>query len=223
MATPREIFDAAYGMSKLNQEGEVAGEAGELLPLLNRTLRGLFAEGARVNRRIFTQRLTVPVSSGTWPRPAAAEVVLQIEGGSGSGVEGTKVIEVPYDQQHVDLHRPAVFVLGQRYYSRGTPADPAGGSLIFYYSARPATVASLTAPIDPLWPSQFDQLLVLEVARYLAVKDGGEKRAQEIAAFESEYQREHARYVAWLEHESTTEVKTHSGGARIAPPGIQVG
>jgi hypothetical protein len=230
MSTPREIIDAAYGTSKLNQPGSSASETGELLPLLNRILRGLFAEGARVNRKIFATRATVAWTTDSWPRPTGAEMILRIEAGagmaSGAGAiaAGTEIVEVPFDQRRAEPGKPAIYALGQKYYPAGGPNDPTGaGSLVFFYSSRPVALTSLTQTIDPLWPDQFDSLLILEMARYLAAKDGGEKRAQETQVFISEYEREHARFVAWLEHESTVEVKSWGHFNRINPPGIQVG
>jgi hypothetical protein len=229
MATPREIFDAAYSTSKLNQPGTTASETGELLPLLNRSLRGLFAEAARVNRKIFATRATVAYATDGWPRPTGAEMILRIEAGAGMTAPGgaiatgTQIIEVPFDQRNAEPGKPSIYALGQRYYTAGTTMDPTGGSLVFFYSARPATVSTLTSQMDALWPTQFDSLLVLDVAVYLARKDGGERRMAELAAFGEEYQREHARFIQWLEHESLTEVKMYGHYNRINPPGVQVG
>jgi hypothetical protein len=221
MSTAREIIDAAYATSKLNQPGASASETGELIPFLNRSLRGMFAEGARVNRKVFGARLSVNWTTDHWKRPEGAEMILRIE------QNGTEVVEVPFDQRRAEPGKPSIYSLGQRYYPAGGGVDPTNGALVFFYSARPATIPStaegLNQDLDPLWPSQFDSLLILDMARYLATKDGGDKRGQEIAAFASEYEREHGRYVAWLEHESTVEVKSYGHYNRINPPGIQVG
>jgi hypothetical protein len=216
MSTAREIIDAAYATSKLNQPGASASETGELLPFLNRSLRGLFAEGARVNRKIFGARFTQPFAGDHWPRPVGAEMILRIE------QNGVEVVEVPFDQRRAEPGKPAVYALGQKYYPAGGGVDPTNGALVFFYSTRPSEVATLAGNIDPLWPSQFDSLLILDMARYLATKDGGEKRAQELAAFTAEYEREHGRFVAWLEHESTVEVKSYGHYNRINPPGVTV-
>jgi hypothetical protein len=233
MSTGRQILDAAYATSKLNQPGTTASETGELLPLLNRSLRGLFAEAARVNRKVFAKSSTQPVSGSGWARPREAEMILRIEAGSGMSLvgsgggiaPGTLLTEVPFDQRNAEPGKPSLYSLGQVYQSVGrTGIDPATtGNLVFFYSSRPVTLDTLEQVLDALWPDQFDSLLVLEVAIYLARKDGGERRAQELAAFTAEFERERARFTSWLEHESIAEVKAYGHYNRINPPGVQVG
>lgn len=238
--TVREIIDAAYATSKKNQPGAIASETGELLALVNRSLRGFFAEGARHNRKIFGRRIVVDFDDGEerggWPRPASAESVVRIEAGGdgdiptvgGGKIEtGTQIVEVPFDQRNAEPGKPCVYSYGQIYYSAGKDNDPlpdSGTELVFFCSMRPTTLTALEGAggvLDPLWPEQFNQLLILDIARYLAVKDGG--REDEVAAFAQEYEREHQRFIEFLQHESTTEVKSYGHFNRINPPSIVVG
>lgn len=232
--TVRQIIDAAYATSKKNQPGAIASETGELLEMVNRSLRGFFAEGARHNRKFFGRRIEVEFNagaSGGWQRPEGAESVVRIEAGddvkdgAGSTISaGTQIVEVPFDQRNAEPGKPCIYSYGQVYYSAGNERDPAEGDLIFFCSMRPALLTALEGvegTLDPLWPEQFNQLLILDVARYLAVKDGG--REDEVAAFAAEYEREHQRYIEFLQHESTTEVKSWGHFNRINPPSIVVG
>jgi hypothetical protein len=229
MSTPRKILDMAYGMSKLNEPEVTASETGELLPLLDRLLAGLFMEGSRINRKVFSRRADMPLEGGSWARPAGATMVLQLEAGAGMTTltdpipPGTVIGEVPFDQKRANRGRPSVYALGQRYYPAGNDADPVAGDLAFIYVGSPLPVLSLTAPLDPLLPDTFNGLLALEVALYLARKDGGERRAQEMAALSSELEREQARFVSWLESETAHEKRLYGHQIRVTPPGVRTG
>lgn len=241
-ATPRVLIDAAYGTSKLNQPEISAAESGELLPLIQRKLGGYFAEGAQLNRKIFGAKATIAFATDGWlrPKPGApsgcngVEMITRIESGSGmttiaqpGGLTvGTEIIEVPFDQRSIELGKPCVYAWGQKFYPVGPLSVSQlnnAGNMVFWYSTQPATITNLTTAIDPLWPGQFDSLLILDIAMYLSRKDGGERRAGELVAFAAEYEQEHARYLAWLEHESVTELRDFDHYNVRNSPAVKIG
>jgi len=112
------------------------------------------------------------------------------------------VTEVPFDDRRADRARPSVYMLGQVFYPAGNAGDPTGEPLIMFCSVLPAPLPTLASEIDPLFPEQFLRIVILDVAIYLAVKDGD--RENEIAAFTTEREREQARYVEYLRHATTT-------------------
>jgi hypothetical protein len=216
--TARQLIDAAYGHSKLNQPEVSANETGELLPLIQRRLRTYFAEATRANRKVFGTTAETSYSGGSWARPAGAEMIVRIEAGTGGLTKvgggaiaaGTEIIEVPVDQRNIEPGKPCIYAWGQKYFSVATTNDPTGaGALKFFYSKRADDIATLTTSLDALWPEQFNDLLILDVARYLARKDGGERRTSEMATLTAEHDAVRALWLAWLGHESLTEVRDY--------------
>lgn len=223
--TALDVFRQAYATSKLNEAGRVADESGELLSLLNSKLRSYFADGARVNARFYAKKIEVAFvsPSGGWPRPAAAEMILRLEAGGTMGATpsltaGTEIVDLPFDQRHIEPGRPAVYNFGQAWYSRGTAIDPISGSMIVFASVRPTRLTSINERLDPLWPDACTPLLKWDIAIYLARKDGN--RAAEVEAFSAERASEYESYLKYLQHETTTEVRSYGFNRPFNNPGV---
>lgn len=215
MDTPEEIILAAYGYSKHNTRGQIASEQGELLPLVGRRLRLYFAEAARENQTVTAIRVTVSPVAGAWARPTELESVIGAEQG------GEEVTILPWDQRHLEPSKPCIYPLGQVYYPAGTANDPDTGADIDFFGPKVADLPSLlNDDLDVLWPRQFSELLVLDVAMYLARKDG---RQNELAALQQEWQAFHDRWLLWLGHEDAAEARAHTTQRRANPPGVRVG
>ena len=207
--TPRDILLAAYGKSTQNLPGDIATEAAELLQVVIRAMRGIYAAAARVNPYFFAEirpDVAYDASRGGWPRPEAAESVFRIEGQGSPGGRvpaGTEVVVVPLEDRTAEVGLPAVYRLGQVYRPAGNPADPnENDALTFMYAKRPDDPAGLDSPLDPLWTEQFNELLVLEVAIYLALKD---ERMEEVQALKQERAPWITSLVAFLQHETANE------------------
>lgn len=194
MATVQQVLTAAYAKSTKNRPGAIGTEATELVAVVGRALQGLFALGARVNPAFFGASAAVAYAAPGWARPADAEAVLRIESSAGQ-----EVVVVPLEDRQAELGKPAVYQLGQVYRGAGNALDPTSGTLTFYYARRAQVPAALADPLDPLWPEAYLELLVLEVASALALKDG---RLDEVQALAAERNMWLARFVAFLEHES---------------------
>lgn len=205
---PRDIIEAAYAKSLKNRPGAIASESGELLQLVIRSMRGLYAFAARINPLFFAESAVVAQAAGAWPRPQNAEAVFRIE--TGAGVE---VVVVPFDDRRAEPGIGAVYEFGQKYMpaSAGAP-DPGNVPLTFYYAKRPTDPANLDATIDAMWTEQFNELLILEVAIYLALKDG---RADEVGALKADRDRWANLFAAFLEHESMNERRRFGQVARF--------
>lgn len=227
-ATAKEVLRMAYATSKLNEPGRIADESGELLTLINSRLRSYFADGARTNVRFYAKRLTVAFEAGSgglgsgWSRPAEAEMIVRLEAGGAMGAVpnlalGTEIVDLPFDQKHIEPARPAVFNFGQRWYSRGLAIDPVSGDLVVFASVRPTKLTTLEQRLDPLWPDVCTPLLKWDVAIYLARKDG--KREAEVEAYTAERATEYDSYLKYLVHETTTEVRSYGFGRSFNQPG----
>lgn len=196
--TIQDILTAAYAKSKKNQPERIATEETELVGVVNRVFRTNFMRGVRVNPYWFGVDSVVSFSSPGWARPPKAEAVFRIEIDA-----STEVIVVPFQERAVEPTIPAVYRYNQVYRSAGNPSDPTSGDLTFFYSSRPTDVADLTTALDTRFPEAYRELLVVETAIYLAIKD---QREDEVAALGSERDQWLLLYLAFLEHETMNEV-----------------
>jgi len=196
--TAQEILTAAYAKSLKNQPGRIAAESTELLEVVNRVMRTFFMVGARVNPFFFMSSAPVTYSSG-WARPATAEAVYRIVFTLDLTQE---VVVVPFDDLLCESLLPAVYRMGQVYYSAGNSADPTNESLTFYFSKTPTDVVALNATIDPLFPVSYKELPVLETAIYLALKDGRESEVASLTVSRDSWLN---LFMAHMEHETMNE------------------
>lgn len=223
--TAKDIFRMAYATSKKNEPGRIADESGELLSLLNAKLRSYFADGARTNARFYAKQIAVgfDAPNGGWPRPAAAEMILGLKAGGAMGAtpaltSGAEIVDLPFDQLHIEPGRPAVYNFGQRWFTRGTVLDPQSGNLFVLASVRPEIAKTINDRLDPLWPDACTPLLKWDIAIYLARKDGN--RDNEVAAFTAEREGEYGSYLKYLQHETTTEVRSYGFNRPFNNPGV---
>jgi len=196
--TVQDILYAAYSRSTQNNPGTIATESTELLSVVQRAIDGAYAFAARINPTFFADTADVVGVGSVWARPELAESIFLIEES-----DGTEVAVVPYNDRGAEALKPSVYEFGQNFYAAGNVAvDPgATDTLTFYFASRPATLTDLTDTLDALWREQFNELLVTEVAIYLAVKDGaGQSRQTELQALIGERNRWANRMAAHLEH-----------------------
>ncbi len=224
--TPQIIIDAAYAKSLKNKANTIASESGELLQLVIRSIRSLYAGAARINPYFFSESAVVAFASVGWARPEGSQLIYRIEA-SASGpptsiASGTEVVVVPFESKAIEPGKPALFRFGQIFRPVSTsatvaPISPQNGNLTFYYSRRPTTPASLSSTIDALWIEDFNEILILRVARYLAAKDG---RADEVAVLESELKDWAQQFIAFLEHETANEIRSFNHINRFNAPSL---
>lgn len=201
--TPQLIATWAFAKSKENLPEDIVNSSDDLLQFVIRAQRGLWALAARINPGFFAESAAVAFASGGWARPVTAESIFRIENPS-----NVEVIRVDMDQRAADPSRPAVYRWGQKYFTAGNAADPTSGNLTFFYSKRPTTPASITSILDPLWEGaeQFNELLALETAMYIALQDG---RLDEVERLRLERDYWVKLYVAFLEHEDVGVVRNY--------------
>lgn len=204
--TVKDIITAAYSRSTKNRPGHIASESTELLQVVIRTLRRMFALSVNHNVTYYGEKKTVAYNGtkGGWPHPAGIQSINRIE----LLATGKEVREVSYEDREAEKGIPSVYSYGQVFYAAGNDGDPGNtDSLVLFCSTRPAALTTLegdTGTIDPRWPEDFNEVLINRVARYLAVKEGG--RGEELAALEDEYKEWLEDYTNFLRHETTTLV-----------------
>lgn len=211
--TGQMLLDAAYAKSLKNRPGEIATGATELLNLIIRSMQGLYAYAARVNPMFFSETAAVAFVSPGWTRPPLAESVIRIE-----NPNGAEVVIVPYDQRDAEPGKPALWRFGQIYRPASSAAvNPQSGALTFFYAKRPTAPANLAATVDALWTEQFNELLVLELAIYLALKDG---RGEEVPGLTADRDKWLTLYTAFLEHETAQERRSYGHVHRFVGPSL---
>jgi hypothetical protein len=110
----------------------------------------------------------------------------------------------PFDK-NAESGKPAIYRMAKAYYATGNTSDPnpASDALTFWYSRRPTDPASLTGTIDSMWEEQFNELLILEVAMYLALKDSGTTgRDVELMGLRLSRDENLRLFIMFLEHET---------------------
>lgn len=203
--TPQDLYEAAYAKSMKTSPGTIASESTELLNLVIRVIRKFYSIAARVNPTYFAGSSTVaaPGASTPWDRPEGAESIIRLEDG-----DGDEVVVVPYDDRAAESGKSAVYRLGKQYYTAGNASDPdpTSDAITFYYSRRPTDPGSVTATIDSQWEEAYNELPILEIAIYLAIKDSGvQGRSEEVAALVAQRDEWLRMFILFLEHETANE------------------
>jgi hypothetical protein len=224
VATSAEtIIVAALGRSAKNRPDYLATKAGELLEHCARALASCYAVAARINPTFFAAQATVPYSPtpGGWFRPVNAESVFQVE----HNLSGRCDV-VPFDDAS-STGRPRLYEVGQVFYSLGNTGQstgvadpPQSGNLVFLFSEAPATLTSLGQVFGSTWPDRFNQLLVDEVAIYLALKDGRQEEIGELKANRDGWLK---LFVTFLEHENAATVFRHQPRSFADPGQVKQG
>lgn len=202
--TPEDVILAAYAKSKKNVSGQIASQEGELLALVGRALRGLFAFGARINPMAFATSTTQAGASGAWTWPDDVESWIRLE----DNADDSEVVVVGFDQRTAEPGKPAVYYAGRSWYPAGNAGDPdpASDTLKYWYAKRADLPTTTAEALDALWIESFNELLVLEVAIYLAMKD----ERSEVAVLRADRDRWLAQYIAHLEHVVPMERRTRA-------------
>jgi hypothetical protein len=209
MVTVADYLAAALVRNRKTQEKAMISEdAPEAVAAFNRALRAFFIVGARVNPAYFGKVEEVSPASGHYPRPADAELVYRMELTGGS--DGELVHRVHVSDQDAEVG-PRVYRWGRVY----VPVEGVAGDLRIFYSARPAAATTLASEVDPLWEDHHAELLVLELAAWLAHRD---ERWDELGALLEERNRWLQLFVSSLVHESVGEtVETGHEGLFATP------
>lgn len=213
MSTPNEITTAALAKSRKNQPGVTASPA-EAFAQFKRTYPVFWTIGARVNPGFFGAKELLANDNESdpagWLRPSDAELVARLE------IAGVELIVVPFDERDTDPLRPAVYEWGQEYFPAGNVNDPAlDADITAWFSKKPDTPADGDEDLEDLWPDNFDELLVLELAIVLALKDD---RDAEVGSLRVDRDIWLRRFVAHIEHQTISVVRSQGAAQRWQGP-----
>lgn len=193
--TVQNVIDRAIDRSGLNFSGMASDPA--LIARISAGQKFLFKSAGIIDPEYFGKSgdtTTRTLNSQTWDlnvSPGDVGLVTKAEvktiTGAVSGVSvGTRVNLV--DLRFPDLGvSPRAYVRGRNIVPHSTELGTNDTNMVtvltIYYSESPATVT--TATVNLRLPDEWTQLLVLELAKYLAIRD---QRLEEVQPLDAEYQ-----------------------------------
>lgn len=215
MTTYEEIIVNAHGYSTKSRPNMIATQQTELLALASRAVRALYAIASHVNPEYWGQTGVTAHDGVGWPRPANAQTVHRITRTS----DGAPVAIVPADDQAAEQSRAAVYFYGRKYRIAASPVGPLDtDQLTIWYARMPGKPAAITDIIDAEWEETFDAFLTIEVAMYLALKDG---RLDELAALSPSRDREAQLFVDFMQYANVGLTTRFGQPRRVADPAIR--
>lgn len=177
----QQVIEAAYSRSTANDPGKLATD-GELLGLTNRLYQVIFAVAAAAAPERFVSKTTCALSGSPASGTLSTDI---IDVRRVQKANGTKVNVIPVEEIDRLWHlAPAVYRQGSSLVSRGQASDPGAETLTVWQLDAPAILVDLTSTLDPRFPLRDVELIIVEIAIYLATKDEG-RNAQEFAALKS--------------------------------------
>ncbi|MBA3645291.1 MAG: hypothetical protein H0W63_03865 [Gemmatimonadaceae bacterium] len=204
--TPRQIITRAVAKSV---KSTVLNQTTEGLDRVKQIVRTMFVIAARVNPEFFVGSATVAHDAGIggWAVPDSAEAVFFV----GTTRTGECAILTFADRTMEAGVKASVYRFGQKFNTPGGTLDPnAADSAVMYYSRRPTDPVGLDNAIDGDFPVNHNQLLIDEMAVYLAIKDG---RPDDIELFKQDRDNSLKLFVAHMEH-ATLGVRMRYRGQR---------
>lgn len=200
--TVQDILDAAFGKSNKNQPGTIATDQIELLQLVIRKLRGIYGFAAAIDVKHFSDKEDVTGVASFWDRPEAAEAVIRIETAA-----FLEVVVVPFDDRLAAEPEIALYEFDGGYTASEGQTNPPGATddLTFWFAKRPddpEPADDLDGVLDPDWDEAYNELLILEVAIYLAQKDG---RSDEVELLKTERNTWAQLFGSYLGHSTANE------------------
>lgn len=169
MSTWQQVVEGAYLRSSRNAPGKSASDT-ELLGMLGRAYAAYWRIMAEANPERFRSTLTVQLGGV----PAVASIPTTVRDiAYAEDATGAEVTIIPREEALRSWHlAPAVYWIGSNLQARGQTGDPiAGAQLTLLVLLAPTAPAAVTDTIDARFPDEYLELLILEGAAYLALKD----------------------------------------------------
>lgn len=184
----------AMARSYRNRGTVLAPDVPELVDALNLIFQERYGQASGLNPAVFLKTAVLAWTGANWVIPADCDTMVKMTKASGE-----EVFVVAIDNLTAEPTEAAVYRQGRAYFPAGNPNDPVNQPLIAYYDQIPAALVDDTSVPDAAWPQQFDTMIVLDLALWLAMKDG---RTDDLQALTPEHGRWDGQYQEWLERES---------------------
>lgn len=194
MSTAQEILDQAIQRSDLNNPDLVP--TAQVLKYISSFERRVYLRGARINPDYFgteavsetRSAFTDPWNLVTTPGDVAAVTRLEVHtlAGTVTGVlVGDKVNVISRRWPSVEVS-PRAYIRGQKVYAYNDELGAADANMVtilnVFYSVLPTAVAALATSLT--LPVEHDQLVILPLARVLAIRD---RRLDEVSGIDAEF------------------------------------
>lgn len=194
MLTATDYITRAIARSYRNRGEVLAADAPELLDALTLLFAERYAQASGYNTAVFLAQAALAWDTDGWQIPADCDTIVLLQTPT-----GVTVNVVAIDNLAAEPSEPAIYRLGRRYRPAGNPNDPTGVNLVLWYTQQPAAFTLVTDTPGEAWPQQFDTMIVVDLAVWLAIKDA---RSDDVAALEPEQSRWNGQYIEWLQRES---------------------
>lgn len=200
MATVQTILDAAYLRSSRNVPGKTANTA-ELIGFLNRVYLAYYLLMAEASPDSFRSEITV-VLGGAPPSAVIANNVRDVV--YAETAAGAEVTLIPRDETLRLWHvAPCIIWFGNTVRSRGKVGDPVNGDILVLFTLLGASALTSVSDVpDARFSDEYTELLILEVACYLALKDSN-RDPSEYAELAKERAAWQARFMAFNGYPTT--------------------
>jgi hypothetical protein len=163
----------------------------ELLVQLGLAFAGYYRIVTKENPSLFAEQLALTWSINGWDIPDNVDTVIRLERSN-----GVEVVVVPLEDRSAEPSVGAVYRLGRRYYPAGNTNDPTNQTLTAYIAPVAPEFVALSDPLPSVWPTQFNRMPILELAAFLASKDG---RADDAQRFNSALLQWQLDFVRWCQ------------------------
>jgi len=209
--TAQNLIEAAYSRSTANDPGKLATD-GELLGLADRLFQFIYAVAAVAAPERFLSKTTLTLA-GSPPSVTVPTDLIDLR--RVQNASGGKVNVIPVEEIDRGWHlAPAVFRQGATIVSRGQSGDPvATDVLTAWILDAPASLSALSTVLDTRFPTRHVELIIVEMAVYLATKDTG-RDAAEFAALKDYRDVQRAGFLQ-LSGLSTTALQSPHGGVIV--------
>lgn len=197
-STVQQIIDRGFAKSAAARPDSMMAPA-ELVDRIGQYLQDLFQIIAQENPTIIGDVATVGFDGTGWPRPVTCVRAIKVTALPTTVADpaidpGDEINVVGFNDPRFCEGLPSLMEYGQRFIPVGQTMDPSGGDLTVWFARSPVMPADVGDTIDLLFPSMFDDLLQLDIAEYLAVKD---KRQEDETAFGGLKQKGELSLVLW--------------------------
>lgn len=178
--TAKDLIQRAFGKRTANDPDRLASRP-EMIRALSDYIRQLYVEVAELDEEFFPTSSDVTGVAGVWAIPSTIIAVFRV-----LDANGDEVSIVPFRDPDADV-APRVYQRGTNLYTVGETGDPATtavltlhGTLVHPELDQTALWDATANTLDASWPERHNELLVRELARYLAFKGGRAAEAESL-------------------------------------------
>jgi hypothetical protein len=197
--TAQDYINKAIARSYRNRGEVLAPEGAEMLVQLGDLFVEYYLFATGLNPAVFATTTALSWNGTGWDIPANCDTMIQLRTQA-----GTPITVVAVDNLDAEPTRPCVYRLGRHYFPAGLPSDPGATGIVAFYTLIPEPFASLAASPGAEWPAQYDTMVVVDLAMWLAAKDG---RTDDVAEMLPLQQKWAGRYTEWCSRESLDLVR----------------